>query len=130
LGWVNVARRKKMQIRRKLLSPRSLLVEESRGSVAVTVAWMLTLFLSGVALLIAGLAFVAALSFTLAPAVEKNVVRLAGLMTLIAAVTGLLCLVLTVVVYRVRRDPPPIAITVAAVVVGVFPISLLLFLAW
>jgi hypothetical protein len=125
-----VSRRKKMLVRRKLLSPRALLVEESRGSVAVTVAWMLTLFLTSVALLIAGVSFFAVQFLTFAPAIERNVSRLAGLMTLIAAVTGLVCLVLTVSVYRVRRDPPPIVITVAAVVVSVFPISLLLFLAW
>jgi hypothetical protein len=124
-----LARRKKMLIRRKLLSPRSLLVEESRASVAVTVAWMLTLLISGIALFVAGIIFVVTQTVALAPVASRNLAALEGLLTIIAAITGLLCLVLTVVVYRVRREPPPIAITVAAVIAGVLPMALLVFLS-
>ncbi len=119
-----------MLVRRKLLSPRALLVEESRASVAVTVAWMLTLFVSGLGLLVAGIAFLVTQSFSLSPEVSKNLGRLSALMTVVAATTGLLCLVLTVAVYRVRRDPPPLAITVTAVILSVLPITLLILLAW
>jgi hypothetical protein len=114
--------------RRKLLSPRALLGEESRASVAVTVAWMLTLFISGVALVIALVCLLVAQRAALSQEAMRNVRVLSNLMILIAALTGLLCLVLTVTVYRVRRDPPPIAITVAAVVLSVLPLALLLLL--
>jgi hypothetical protein len=80
-------------------------------------------------LLIAGVAFIAVQSLAFSPAVASAVSGLSGLMIVIAAVTGLLCLVLTVAVYRVRRDPPPLAITVAAVIVGVLPLTLLFLLA-
>jgi len=124
-----LARRKKMLVRQKLLSPRSLLVEESRASVAVTVAWMLTLLVSVLALLVAAIIFFVTQTVALAPAASRQLAALEGLMTITAAITGVLCLVLTAAVYRVRREPPPIAITVAAVIAGVLPMALLFFLS-
>jgi hypothetical protein len=124
-----VARRKKMLVRRKLLSPRSFLVEESRASVAVTVAWMLTLLITGIALVLAGIIFLVTQTVPLSPIASRNLASLEGLLTITAAITGLLCLVLTVVVYRVRQTPPPISITVAAVIAGILPMALLFLLS-
>jgi len=50
-----------------------------------------------------------------------------GLFLLVATVTGLLCLTLTPVVIRVRRDPPPRSITLFAVIAGALP---LVIVAW
>ena len=44
-------------------------------------------------------------------------------------VTGTLCLALTFVVYRLRKTPPPAAITVIAILVGLTP-WMRLVLAW
>lgn len=50
---------------------------------------------------------------------------LAHLMLLVAAVTGLICLLLIPAVLRLRETPPPLAITRFAVVVSVLPIVVL-----
>ncbi len=118
-----------MLVRRPLLSPQALLGEESRGSVAITVSWMLTLFATSGALLLAALSFLLTRWLQI-PARPANVLTmLPGLMTVIAAVVGILCLILTVAVYRVRRDAPPITITVAAVFVSSVPLAIILLLA-
>lgn len=124
-----MARRKKLVVRRELLSPRALLGEEPRGSVAVTVSWMLTLLATGGALLIGAATFLLAHSLEIPRQQNNLLLILPGLMLISAAVTGVLCLLLTVVVYRVRRDPPPIAITVAAVFVGCLPLATILVLS-
>jgi hypothetical protein len=118
-----------MVARRPLLSPRALFVEESRGSVAVTVSWMLTLLATTAALLAAIILFLCSQWLDLPPKSAMLLRALSGLMLTSAIVTGLLCLVLTVAVYRVRRDPPPISITVAAVFVSCLPLATMLLLA-
>lgn len=119
-----------MVVRRQLLSPRALLVEESRASVAVTVAWMLTMFATAIALAVALLVFVAARWWQLTADPRNPVNFLPGMMMVSAAATGLLCLVLTVAVYRVRRDRPPVAITVVAVFVSCLPLATMLLLSF
>jgi hypothetical protein len=47
----------------------------------------------------------------------------------IGVVTGAICLVLTPAVYRLRKTPPPAAITLVAVLVGLTPLASLL-LRW
>ena len=123
-----MARRKKMVIRRKLLSPRALLVEESRASVAFTVSWMLTVMATCAALLVAAISAFVPRDAGLAPDLARFLGMLPGLMMMIAAVTGLLCLVLTVAVHRIRREAPPKAITVLAVFVGILPLATMLLL--
>lgn len=118
-----------MLVRRPLLSPRAILGEESRGSVAITVSWMLTLFATSGALLLAAISFLLARWLQIPARPASVFTMLPGLMTVIAAVTGILCLVLTLAVYRVRRDSPPIAITVAAVFVSIVPLATILLLA-
>ena len=115
-----------MVVRRRLLSPRAMFAEEPRASVAVTVSWMLTLLVTAVALVMALIFYLASQGMALPPKSAILLRSLAGLMLLSAALTGVLCLVLTVVVYRVRRDPPPISITVAAVFVSCFPLATML----
>lgn len=118
-----------MVVRRPLLSPRALAGEESRGSVAVTVSWMLTLLATTGGMIVAVVCFFLSRSLQLSPQQAEVFGLLAGVMTIVAALTGLLCLILTVVVYRVRRDRPPISITVAAVFVSCLPLATMLLLA-
>jgi hypothetical protein len=123
-----------MVVRRPLLSPRALegnqiAGEESRGSVAVTVSWMLTMLATAGGMVVAVICFFLSRSLQLSPQQADLFGLLAGVMTVVAAVTGLLCLVLTVVVYRVRRDRPPISITIAAVFVSSLPLATMLLLA-
>lgn len=113
---------------RKLLSPRALLVEESRASVAVTVAWMLMMLVCGLALLMASVLSGLTQWMSLSQEAKRGLALLSNLGLLIALITGPLCLVLTVVVFRVRRDRPPLAITVAAVILGVLPVILAMLL--
>lgn len=124
-----MGRRKKMVIRRPLLSPRAIAGEESRGSVAVTVSWMLTLLATAGGMITAVICFFLSNSLQMTPQQAEVMALLSAVMTIVSAATGFLCLVLTVVVYRVRRDPPPIAITVAAVFVSCLPLATMLLLA-
>ncbi|WP_145093957.1 hypothetical protein [Anatilimnocola aggregata] len=117
-----------MLVRRKLLSPRALLAEESKASIAVTVSWMLTLLATSGALVAAGICLVLVRTLQLTPQTSQVLSIMPGLMTLISAVTGILCLALTIMVYRVRSDPPPISITFIAVVLGIFPLATLLIM--
>lgn len=125
-----MGRAKKMVVRRPLLSPRALAAsDESRASLAVTVGWMLTLLATAGAGLLAIVAYFFAHSEQLAPQSARLFSVFSGGMLVSANVTGILCLVLTVVVYYVRRDPPPISITVAAVFVSTLPLATMLLLA-
>jgi hypothetical protein len=95
---------------------------ESRAAVATTVGWMLTVMST-----LAGLFVAAAIGglVLLAPAPagqEHPLAALAGLMLLVSAATGVVSLALTVLAYRVRLTPPPRAITIAAVLIGLAPL--------
>jgi hypothetical protein len=96
--------------------------------VAVTVVWMLTILSS----LAAELAMLACLALSRWAASEgPNLARTAaGALLLAALVTGVLCLVLTPVVWRIRRIKPPLAIVAAAVLVGLAPLATLIILSW
>lgn len=52
-----------------------------------------------------------------------------GLLLFIAAVTGLVCLLLTPLVYRFRHVPPPTPITIIAVTASVLPLLVGMMLA-
>src|SRR5690349_14066953 len=110
-----------MVIRRPLLSPRPIAGEESVGSTAAPVHWMLTVRAPAGGMLVAVICFFLSRSLQMTPQQAEVMALLSAVMTIVAAATGFLCLVLTVVVYRVRRDPPPIAITVTAVFVSCLP---------
>jgi hypothetical protein len=96
--------------------------EESRPAVALTVVWMLTCTSTA-----AGLIVVLALRLLmlLLPAARGGahpLASVAGMLLLVSLTTGVVCLLLTPLAYRVRRDPPPRAITIAAILIGLAPI--------
>jgi hypothetical protein len=47
-----------------------------------------------------------------------------NLMLFTAAVTGVVCLSLTPIVYRLRRVPPPTAVTVLSITVALLPLAI------
>src|SRR5205085_12207471 len=53
----------------------------------------------------------------------------AGVLLFVAFATGLLCLALTPLAYRVRTIPPPRPVTVFAVAIGLAPLALAALLA-
>jgi hypothetical protein len=118
-----------MVVRQPLLSPRALAEQESRGSVAITVSWMLTMLATAGAVVLALLFYFFARSQQLEPQSARLFSILSVSMLIVGGITGLLCLGLTLAVYRVRRDPPPISITVAAVFVSSLPLATMLLLA-
>lgn len=124
-----MGRRKKMVVRQPLLSLRALDAQESRGSIAITVSWMLTLLATAGGVVLALLFYFFSHMQQLDPKSAQLFSMLSGAMLIVAATTGLLCLGLTLVVYRVRHDPPPLAITVAAVFVSSLPLATMLLLA-
>lgn len=102
---------------------------EERSAEAATIAWMLcTLF----ALCAEVMGFAMRIYLHYAPPAELTMPRLLYLPTIamaIALVSGCLCLVLTPIVYRVRKTPPPELITLVAVLIGAAPLATLL-VAW
>jgi hypothetical protein len=109
----------------KKLKPKALAppidADESRAAVALTVAWMLTLLSTAAALVVAGAAWGLMLAFP-PPAGQGHPLGLfPGTLTFVAAATGALCLILTFVATRVRKSPAPLAITIAAVLIGAAP---------
>ena len=59
---------------------------------------------------------------------EHPLGRIAGVLLFVALMTGIVCLVLTPLAYRVRKTAPPPAITVGAVMIGIAPILVLVLL--
>ena len=100
---------------------------ESRASVAVTVAWMLSLL---VTLAADAIAVPAAILAKASPApVEKGIstTHVADLFLFVGLITGLLTAGLVPVVYRVREIPPPRSIATLALVAGaISPITMVL----
>lgn len=58
----------------------------------------------------------------------ESVRMLPGLLLLIALATGVLCLLLTPLAYRIRRVPPPGGVVVIAVAVGALPLVAVLLM--
>ncbi len=117
--------RKKLKAKSKSPVRRSRIAGEDRGSVALTVAWMMTALATAVAL---SVAVVVQLVVWRYPPVGNEVHPFAfvpGLFLMIATLTGLFCLILTPVVYRVRRDPPPRPIATGAVGVSLVPLAII-----
>lgn len=99
---------------------------ESRAAEATTVAWMLTAMATIGAILLAGTVRLAT-RFLAADATGAGLRFLPDLLIFTSLVTGILCLCLTVVVYRVRKTPPPSSVTIAAVLIGLSPVALTVF---
>ncbi len=110
---------------RKGEKPRSGEPVETQSTEALTVAWALCV----VTALLCDVG--AALTWWYAAAQPKatQIATLSGLLLFAAAVVGLVTLVLLPVVYRLRRQPPPVGFTVFAVAVSLAPLAALLFLA-
>lgn len=94
---------------------------ENRASVAVTVAWMLSLLVSIAADAIAVPATIIAKANP--QPIEKGLstAHVADLFLFVALVTSLVTAGLVPVVYRVRPVPPPQAIVIAALVAAAVP---------
>ncbi len=116
-------------IRRK--SPPAQLPDagESRGAVALTVAWMLTCASTAVAMVVVTSLWLVSLAFPLAGPRAHPLVVVAGMLLFVALATGMLCLLLTPLAYRVRKGTPPLAIGAAAVLIGLSPLVTLIVLA-
>ncbi|HZN36570.1 MAG TPA: hypothetical protein VFB80_22225 [Pirellulaceae bacterium] len=103
---------------------------ESRGAVALTVAWMLTCTSTAVAMLVVVALWLISLAFPFPGPRPHPLLVVAGLLQFVALFTGLLCLLFTPLAYRVRRTSPPRPITIAAVLIGLAPIVTLLVRAF
>lgn len=94
---------------------------EERSAEAATIAWMLAAVATLAAQLVALAARLAAWGV---PGEEIPPVAriLPGWFLLCAVVTGGLCLLLTPLVYRVRRSPPPWPVTVGVIIISLTPL--------
>ena len=103
--------------------------QESRGAVALTVAWMLTCMSTAAGLMVVLALQLLMLAFPVAAGGFHPLGRVAGVLLAVALITGVCCVALTPLVYRVRQTPPPREITVGAVLIGIAPIVLLVVLS-
>ncbi|MBC7854792.1 MAG: hypothetical protein IAF94_15275 [Pirellulaceae bacterium] len=94
---------------------------ETRQSVAVTVAWMLTLLVTVAAEMIAVPAVIISQANPQPLGEGVTTAHIADLFLFLALVTSLVCVGLVPLVYRVRPIPPPSAIVVAALVAAAVP---------
>mgnify|MGYP007059441581 CR=1 FL=1 len=94
---------------------------------ATTVAWMLSAFATLIAQVLALIAWslVSALVSDTSPSL---LLPLPGLLLFVAILSGLVCLILTAVVYKVRDIPPPRTVTAGALVISLTPYAALLAL--
>lgn len=120
-----MSRKKKSQS--KTSARRARVVGEDRGSVALTVAWMLTALMTALAVAVVIVGRLLLWQFPPATTDARPLAFVPGLFLLVATVTAVLCLMLTPVVYRVRRDPPPRSIATTVVAVSLLPLAIV---AW
>ncbi len=100
--------------------------QESRGAVAVTVAWMLTLMAT--VLSVVGTLFTHLLASWVQPEGDEPnlLLALSGLLLFTGIVSATICLALTVAANRLRRRAPPWTITIFACAACLIPWVLLL----
>jgi hypothetical protein len=102
---------------------------ESRPAVAMTVAWMLTTLSCGAAEVVAVVMWLIARNAGI-PADQPNALyMIPQTLLLVAFVAGVVSLLLTPLVYRLRRARPPIQITIAAMLIGLLPIATIVGMA-
>jgi len=94
---------------------------ESRQSIAVTVAWMLSLLVTLAAETLAIPATIMAKANPQPVGKELTTAHVGDLFLFISLVTGLITAGLVPVVYRVRGGPLPQAIAITALVAGAIP---------
>ncbi len=97
---------------------------------AATVLWMLTLLCSLAAEVAAVACYAAARQWPGPPGEPRLPRMMAGTLLLAALVSGVVCLVLTPLVWKLRPVKPPLAIVIAAVLVGLAPIVTLVVVSW
>jgi hypothetical protein len=102
---------------------------ESRSAVALTVVWMLTCMSTAVGSFVVLALRLLMLAFPVAGVRVQPLAQAADVLLFVAIMTGVLCLALTPLVYRVRLAPPPRQITVAAVAIGIAPIIMLIVIS-
>jgi hypothetical protein len=125
VGNGQVSKRPKKPAKRSLPKPLPASASaENRSGEAVTVAWTLSFLAT------AGSDILALVLWLLGRLWPGAAVEQAGpwlmlplLALFVAAVSGLVCLVLTPIVYRLRQVPPPRAVTVFALVVSGIPLG-------
>jgi len=97
---------------------------ETRAAVAVTVAWMLTCMSTAAGLLV--VVFLRLLMATMPAAGARHpLANVAGMLLAVAALTGVLCLLLTPVALRARRTQPPRPVVIAAMLIGAAPLVIM-----
>ncbi|MEX2174894.1 MAG: hypothetical protein WD872_11070 [Pirellulaceae bacterium] len=102
---------------------------ESRGAVALTVAWMLLTLSCLAAQLVALTMWLIARSVGV-PANRPNALLLIpSTLMIVATLTGIAVLALTGLIYRVRRARPPLPVTVAALLIALAPLAIVGVLA-
>jgi len=109
----------KKPLKRNAKPPRS---RETRSIDALTIGWMLMVFTT----LVCEIGFVATRAFAGADA-EGMLAVLMGMLSFASVVIGLGVLLLTPVVIKARRDPPPRGVILFSVAVGVAPWALIVF---
>ena len=115
-------KKKRTQPSPRVATPVSLPTDgESRQSVAVTVAWMLSLLVTLAAEVIAIPATIIAKANPQPIGEGLTTAHIADLFLFLALVTGLITAALVPLVYRVRAIPPPQSIAVAALVAAAVP---------
>lgn len=103
--------------------------EDRRGE-AVTVGWMLAMLATAAADV---LAVVAAVVMPILAANAANPgmsLLLPRLMLFVASITGLVCILITPVVYSFRQSPPPLPITLFGITVSLLPVLGLFWSIW
>ena len=91
---------------------------ETKASETVTIAWTLTVMTS----LLCDLGTAAARFYVWAQPDAVRIGMLSGVLFLAAVVVGIFSLMLLPVVLKVRREPPPRAFIVLAVIVAIAPL--------
>jgi len=102
---------------------------ESRSAVALTVVWMLTCMSTAVGCFVVLALRLLMLALPVAAGRVHPLSQAAGVLLFVAITTGVMCLALTSVIYRVRAIPPPRPVTIGAIAIGIAPIVLLVLLA-
>jgi hypothetical protein len=91
----------------------------------MTVAWMLTCMSTAAGMFCVLALRLLMLAFPVAPGGVHPLGRISGVLLFVAAITGVCCLLLVPLVYRLRTVAPPRAITTLAVLIALSPLVLI-----
>jgi hypothetical protein len=96
--------------------------KETRAAEVVTVAWMMAALSASLGTVLATAAYGWLLFTVELGKIDAKMVGIPFLFFFIAAITGVICLLLTPLALKLRRAPPPLAVTLFAVFFGVAPL--------